>query len=41
MVEKNGKQYRGLEKIKDAIAPPLPVVTAPAAAVAAAPAVTK
>lgn len=39
MVEKNGKQYRGLEKIKDAIAPPLPVVTAPAAA--AAPAVTK
>ena len=39
MVEKNGKQYRGLEKIKDAIAPPLPVVTAPVAA--AAPAVTK
>jgi hypothetical protein len=29
MVEKNGKQYRGLEKIKDAIAPPpVPVVAA-------------
>lgn len=23
MVEKNGKQYRGLEKLKDAIAPPI------------------
>jgi len=29
MVEKNGKQYRGLEKIKDAIAPlPVPVAAA-------------
>ena len=23
MVEKNGKQYRGLEKIKDALTPPM------------------
>src|SRR5436190_9537845 len=28
MVEKNGKQYRGLEKIKDALSPPMLAVPA-------------
>ena len=32
MVEKNGKQYRGLEKIKEAKNPPMPAVPAPAVA---------
>ena len=32
MVEKNGKQYRGLEKIKDALTPPMMPMQMPALA---------